>query len=364
MGDQARQLMQYLDWSMLSETLRVRKLLPVLGPRILELAEGSTDDGFAGAVELAVETGRRQSALLQLVTLRVMAILGEAGIRSAPLKGPLLGEAIYGDPGRRLSNDIDLLVPPAQLRAAVEIVRGMGYDRPRDHVEHSGLPLLHFALVHAHGDLPPVELHWRIHWYEQSYAQERLMPPAVDPEHDWRPARVDELASLLLFYARDGFVDLRLATDLSAWWDAVGGELAPGAFDQLLRLYPSLARPLVVAIRVAERVVGLPAPQILEHEPELDPRGRIAVRLANPNPRSSQSQLYADIGLIDGLLAPRGGFGAFVRRQILPPRDVLDQHARHGARRRRRSYLGRGAGVLTRYGLTMARLARPRETLP
>ena len=78
-------------------------------------------------------------------------MLADAGIRCTPLKGPLLGEAIYGDPGRRLSSDIDLLVAPEQLQAAVEVVRGLGYGAPTDHVGADGLPLLHFVLVHERG---------------------------------------------------------------------------------------------------------------------------------------------------------------------------------------------------------------------
>ncbi len=84
----------------------------------------------------------------------------------------------------------------------------------------------------------------------------------------------------------------------------------------------------------------------------------MAVRLANPNPHSSPSQLYADMGLIDGLLAPAGGFGAFVRRQLLPAPEVLDQQAEHGAKHRARSRLTRFVGVLARYALRMTSLLR------
>jgi hypothetical protein len=364
MGGEVRRLMVDIDWPSLTETLRLRKLLPVLGPRILELAEGDASDAFAAAVDHAIQAGRRQGAFLQLISLRLIAALAEVGIRSTPLKGPLLGEAIYGDPGRRLSADIDLLVSPEQLHAAVEVVRRLGYCAPTDHVEHSGLPLLHFVLVHERGELPPVELHWRVHWYERSFAHERLLPPKADLLGDWRPAPADELAALLLFYARDGFVDLRLATDLSAWWDVFGIELPPGALDELLWAYPALAHVIPVAVKVAEKIVGLPAAQVLGDMPKLGLRDHIAMRLANPNPHISRSQIYADIGLIDGLLTPSGGFGAFIRRQVLPPREVREMQARHGARRRTRSSLERGTGILARYGLTMARLVRAPETLP
>jgi hypothetical protein len=368
MHEQAERLMIEVDWSRLAETLRLRRLLTTLGPRIIELADGRASADFLAAVEQAIEIGRRQGTFLQVVTLRVMAALADAGIRSAPLKGPLLGEAIYGDPGRRLSSDIDLLVAPEQLQAAVEVVRGFGYGKPVDHVEPNGLPQLHFALAHERNELPPIELHWRIHWYEQSFAQERLLPPAEDPKGSWRPAPADELAALLLFYARDGFVDLRLAADLSAWWDVFGGELGPNVLDEFLCVYPALARVVQVAIRVAEVLVGLPAAQIGE-VPKLGLRDRMAVRLANPNPHASQTQLYAEMELIDGLLTPPGGFGAFVRRQLLLPREVLDEHDRRAPKRRLRSSLGDTArvlircGVLIRYGLAMVRLIRAPETL-
>jgi Uncharacterised nucleotidyltransferase len=361
--EQAERLMVDVDWAQLAETLRMRKLLPVLGPRIEELAGESVDREFAASLEQALEAGRRQGAFLQLVSLRVTAMLAAAGIRSAPLKGPLMGEAIYGDPGRRLSGDIDLLVAPEQLRAAVEVVRELGYEAPTDYVHESGLPLLHFVLVHERGELPPVELHWRVHWYERSFAHERLLPPVGHSSDGWRPAPADELVALLLFYARDGFIDLRLAADLSAWWDACGASLPEGAVDALLQAYPELARVVAVAVNVAERTVGLPAARILGSVHARGLRERVAVRLANPNPHTSSSQLYADMGLVDGLLAPAGGFGAFVRRQLLPPPEVLDEQARHGARRRARSPLARCAGMLTRYGLTMARLVRAPEAL-
>jgi hypothetical protein len=363
MHERAGRLIEEVDWTALTEALRVRRLLTVLGPRILELAEGRAGNDFAQAVQQAIDAGRRHSAYLQLVSLRISAMLAEVGIRSTALKGPLMGEAIYGDPGRRLSSDIDLLVAPEHLQAAVEVVRGLGYGAPTDYVLDDGLPQLHFTLVHERGELPPVELHWRIHWYERRFACERLLPAAVDPPEGWRPAPADELAALLLFYARDGFIDLRLASDLGAWWDVHGADLPPGALDELLRVYPALARVIPAAAEVAERTVGLPATQILGDAHELGPRGRMAIRLANPNPRSSRSQLYADMGLIDGLLMPKGGLGAFVRRQLLPPPEVLDQQARHGGRRQARSRLGRGAGVLARYGLTMTRLLSAPETL-
>jgi hypothetical protein len=344
-----------VDWSVVGELLRRSKLLPRLGPRLVETADGCPEE-FAAAVAHAIEARRRHGVFLQLIATRVTALLADAGIRCSTLKGPQLSEILYGDPGRRPSRDIDLLVAPEQLFDAVKVVRTLGYDPPIDHIEDDGLPLLHCALIHKHGALPPIELHWRIHWYEQSFARERLLAPTNECSSSWRPAPIDELTALLLYYARDGFSGLALATDIGAWWDVFGATLQPGALDESIRAYPALDRVLSVAARVAEKVVGVPTDRIVKAPPRIGVRGRIATQLTEPYPRSGSAQIYADIGLVDGLLAPSGGLRAFVRRQVIVPREILNQHALAAQKERANSTLGHGIRVVIRYGLAMARM--------
>lgn len=359
--EQAAQLGAALDWPRLTRMLDARRLLPTLGPRILVLAGARASDDFAVAVQQATDTGRRRGAFLQMIAARVMGALADAEIACSALKGPRLSEALYGDPGRRPSSDIDLLVAPEQLHQAVDVVRGLGYAAPTDHVEARGLPLLHFALIHERGELPPVELHWRIHWYERSFARERLLAPAGDHTGAWRPAPLDELTALLLFYARDGFVGLRLAADLGAYWDIFGAMLEPAALDASIDEYPALEHALLAAASAAERTVGLPIGRLTERVAKLGRRGRIAVHLANPNPYASESQLYAEMSLVDGLLAPPGGFGAFVRRQVAPPREVIREHMGKTPGARVHSRLGHSLRILGRYVLAMTRLLRVRR---
>ncbi|HEY6549579.1 MAG TPA: nucleotidyltransferase family protein [Solirubrobacterales bacterium] len=359
MGELIEGQMAGVDWSLLTELLRSQRLLPTLGPRILDFAAGAASQQFARAVAGAIDATRRQDALLQLISAMTMEALADAGISSTALKGPGLGEALYGEAGRRLSSDIDLLVAPEHLGRAVEVVRGLGYAKPTDYVDASGLPLLHFALVHERDELPPVELHWRVHWYETRFARERLLAPSG--AGDWRPAPVDELTALLLFYARDGFTGLRQATDLGAWWDALGAELGPAALAESARSYPALAPALAAALTAAKRTVGFPAERAIGGSVALGARGRIAVRLADPHPYDSQAQLFAEIGLIDGLLAPPRGLLAFIRRQVAPPAEVIREHVEKAHRGRATSTLGYSLRVLGRYALAMARLLRHGE---
>ncbi len=259
----AEKLACAVDWDLLYATLLTRRLLPLLGRRITELAGGAVPQRFAQVTEEAISQTRRQGALLQLVSVDLMQALDRAGIPSLTLKGAFLAQAIYGDPGRRPAGDIDLLVAAGHLQAAVEVVRAVGYAAPTDDAGTDGLPLLHYALRHELGQLPPLELHWRVHWYERTFARDMLDRAIEDPHGARRPGPLDELVSLLLFYARDGFLNLRLATDLGAWWDIFGSGLQPGAFEDVLDRYPALARALLAAATVAERLVGVPTAQLL-----------------------------------------------------------------------------------------------------
>ncbi len=346
-----------LDWDALARALCERRLLPQLGERIIELSGGRAPTDFAGLLERTLAQTRRQAALLELVAVELTRSLADAGIDALILKGVPLGAAIYGDAGRRAAGDIDLLVAAHELRRAAEIATRTGYGEPSDELEADGLPRLHLALAHRRGELPPLELHWRVHWYERAFATDMLAGASAAPDGLLRAAPVDELLALLLFYARDGFLDLRLATDIGAWWDALGDKLARGALGPALARYPALAPTLLAATAVAERVVGLPGKHLLGGlSVSAGRRVDLAARLANPDALGDPSQQRAEVSLVDALLCPRGERTAFIRRRLLPSRRVLAGRARLSSERRV-SPPGHAVRVLARYGLTAARLA-------
>jgi hypothetical protein len=350
-----------VEWPALTEQLAHARLLPTLGPRIAELAGDSAPTEFRGTASAAVEACQRQDALLLLIGQQVIEALRARGIAAAALKGPGLGEELHGEAGRRLSSDIDLLVPAARLREAVAVAAELGYEQPTDPAQENGLPLLHFAM--PHGELPAVELHWRIHWYETRFAAERLLPPA-DADGGWRPEPVDRLVALLLYYARDGFTGMRQASDLAAWWDRFGGGLAGHELEARLDTYPQLRPAASAAARVADRTVGLPSAHLLGAS-RLRGRGRLAVALADPRPYATMQQLYAEIALIDGLLTPRGGLGAYLSRQIAPSTEVIQDHTDKGLGAHMTSRAGYALRILGRCALALGRLLRiPGTTAP
>ena len=350
----AEELIDRVDWSELARHLDASRVLGLLGERITALAGERAPESFTAATQRALHEGCSQDAVQELISIQLMDAFRAAGIRSVPLKGPLLGEAVYGQPGRRPSADIDLLLASEDLPPAIEIARRFGYLGPDPDQSTNELPLLHFGLLHESGELPPLELHWRVHWYEPSFSREMLFRSVDNGQLGWRALPVDELVSLLLFYARDGFVGLRLACDLAAWWDRFGDMVQPGALAGMIARHPELERVILAAAVVAERVVGLPRAALLDGIGEIEPRVHLAARLANPCGHGSPQQRTADVWLVDWLLTPHGGRRDCFRRQLHAPAATAKAHAETG-REGRLSSLDRGARLARRYALSLLR---------
>ena len=265
---------------------------------------------------------RARGQQVQLITLALLLELERASIRALPLKGPLMGEALYGDAGVRPSDDIDLLVGRDQLHAATALIRARGYGAPTDPTDAAGLPLLHLCLRGERPSSPNVEIHWRLHWHEAAFSAELLERSPTDPQWGRRPPAAYELACLLLFYARDAFAGLRLACDLGAFADSERGRsLEPGALEPIIDRFPELARTFATAAVAAEQTVGFPAAALLgRHAGAASP---VAGRLVNWRLSGDAIQIRAEQGLVDVVLAPSPLRRATLRRQLFPTRDQM-----------------------------------------
>jgi hypothetical protein len=280
---------------------------------------------LAGAVRNRVRARRDQvqaeATIQTVITHGLLRSLEEQGIPAIALKGVILSERIYGDTASRESRDIDVLVAPDRLEDAVAIAREeFLYAAPRDALAADGRPLLHYSLSHPSGG-PGLELHWRVHWYEAESGAAMLQRSSVaDATRRMRPA--DEFASLLLFYARDGFAGLRNLAALTAWWDRYGGALPQSGLAEFAEEFPQLAPALSTSVRVAAQLGGLP-PALQIGGSRSSRRTTRAARLATPQP-SDAARWQADVALVDLLLAPAFDLRSFVRRQMLLDTSYLN----------------------------------------
>ena len=272
--------------------------------------------GFRRRVEHALLSARARALAVEGATRRAVSLLDRAGIRALPLKGPLLAADLHGDTGLRETSDADLLVPQADLETASWLLMNDGWLEPSDRRQRDGMPDLHLALDHP--ARPSIELHWRLHWYEDDFAAAMLDRARPGEDGLLRAEPADLAASLLLYYARDGFHGVRLAADIAAFWDRHGADLPPAFLAEHFRRHPRLQPALSAAATAAERLTGAPVRGWLGDHVPMDRRAALAVRLADWTQAGERDQLAANISLVGGLLGPRSSVPEFVRRELVP----------------------------------------------
>jgi Uncharacterised nucleotidyltransferase len=282
----------------------------LLGSCLREAVAG-LDPWLDEQIAMRTFAARRNGEAQEMVALGILASLSRVGIRALGLKGVVLARQLYGGAGARTSADIDILVSAADLAHAVEVVRRMGWQRKDPVPAGSGLPVLHEEMVHP--ELPMIELHWRVHWYETQFAADllaRAESPAPHQPLVMDPA--DGLAALTLFYARDGFSGLKMATDVASWWDSrCEAPDADAVIGAIAATYPELAGALWVATGVLGSLVGLPT--TFAGGPL---RWQIAAELASPFTEPTAGHLGAIASLVDLLVTPRAGRVDSLRREV------------------------------------------------
>lgn len=140
--------------------------------RVAELLEP-----HAGALGLSPETAQAVGALrsagrrvlmVQLLEIeRLRTLLGDAGISFLLIKGPALAVQTAGDPAARGGGDVDLLVAPADVVAAHELLQSSGWRvRPSCDVEPGTWAWRHvmrsFNALTYDSPASAVDLHWRL----------------------------------------------------------------------------------------------------------------------------------------------------------------------------------------------------------
>jgi hypothetical protein len=353
-ADRIVQLASIADERVLVTVLTQQRVLLLAGTRLAALAPAHISASFREYVAFALARARARAIGFSLLTTRVVEALEAEQIPAVPVKGATLAAELYDEPAVREYADIDVLVPAADLDRAARVTRALGWTAIGASARRN--QDLHQILRHPDASLPAVELHWRIHWYETSYAT-GLLERSRWVDGMRRLPIDDQFATLLLFYARDGFAGLRYAADIAAWWDRNGSSAAPAALANVMTEHPALAEPWRAAVAAAVPVAGLPGNGAWA---ALRPRRRasvLAARLTNWDLTGTSDQIEANVTLIDGLLTPRGGFRAFLARQLRRPAGSPPADPAAGTRRAQALHLGK---LLVRYLIALGRLRRDR----
>jgi len=207
---------------------------------------------------------------LQLATelARVLRAFESSGIPAYPFKGPALSVMLYGDPARRQSKDLDILVPKAKLPRAMKALDALGY-RTQHELDGARLSAhrrteYETAFVRRDGKVQ-VELQWSVVPGYFGFDHERLDIWSRLEKRTWGgldfPALPPEETLLMLCVHGSKHLWCKLG-----WVCDVGGLLAsptPPDLQRTLELAGrcGVTRLLLLGLLLAARLAGSRLPQ-------------------------------------------------------------------------------------------------------
>jgi hypothetical protein len=147
------------DWSALVENAGREGVLGILRREIL-LTKIPVPEPARRLLERLEAVERLWQANVTRALDQALWALDSRGVQTVALKGPVLAERLYPEPGMRRSTDLDLLVAEADIERAAAALEPLGYEL------EDGLAARYARRHHHHlhlaGRCPPViELHFR-----------------------------------------------------------------------------------------------------------------------------------------------------------------------------------------------------------
>ncbi|MCM2357370.1 MAG: nucleotidyltransferase family protein [Geobacteraceae bacterium] len=199
--------------------------------------------------------------------VRVNRLLREHGIEMIPLKGVLLSQRQYGDPGIRVAGDLDILVRPGEAMAADRHLAASGYRNVYTLTERQSAAVMahyhHFSYCHKESGLL-LELHWRSHFWSAEETEELWGSSTIVEVWGERFACLDD-AILFLFLCDHGS---KHKWSLLKWLSDIALLIAAGAirdWDGLIALADRLGlrRMVVQGALLVHWLYGISLPQQL-----------------------------------------------------------------------------------------------------
>jgi hypothetical protein len=119
------------DWSEVEEIARQQAVTPLVHSSLARLRDGLVPGDARARLRARVEQNGIRNLEQSAELLRLLERLERAGIEAVPYKGPVLASEIYGDIALREFVDLDIIIDPHQVMAAVRLLEDDGYRQHR-----------------------------------------------------------------------------------------------------------------------------------------------------------------------------------------------------------------------------------------
>jgi len=117
-----------INWGQFLDAAARHRVTPIIHKTLTDVVQHVPEHVVD---ELRREYWRNAKRALRLSaeTVRLIKLLGKNDIHAIPLKGTMLALRLHGDMSARHAGDIDLLVDPADMDRADQLIRNFGYTR-------------------------------------------------------------------------------------------------------------------------------------------------------------------------------------------------------------------------------------------
>jgi len=285
--DIRRRLLTPIDWDLFLAWVRRNRVVPLVHHNLRHATTIPIPEAVRRALRAQATLNTRRVLMQIAEAARITHLLANAGIRSMMVKGPVLSLLAFADPTLRESQDVDLLIEPARVHEADQLIRQAGYDRVVPNFDltdsqFAAYQSMQCQFAYASRQLGVTqELHWRL------TSNPSLLP--LDEGALWKRPKPIQLMGVKFFTLPDEELFLYLCVHGSShmWfrlkWIADIAALLCGLNSETLDRIASRARALDVgrsfhlALILVNRLLAAPVPA---HTLASAQRDQVAQRLA------------------------------------------------------------------------------------
>ena len=159
-----------LGWDLILERVTAQEVYPLFTRNLGMLGFPGVPAQVRAQLHNLSKINALRNTLMTEELVRVLTLLGNAGISTIPLKGVALAESLYGDISSRVCGDIDILVPRQQVCQAFRLLPAEGFEGYEQKLQLADLNLIldsniEYSFVSRRQGFTILhELHWDIAW--------------------------------------------------------------------------------------------------------------------------------------------------------------------------------------------------------
>jgi hypothetical protein len=116
-----------VDWNRFIGLCEWHNVVPLVYRALSDVCQGAIPAEATGRLRSLCHNNTARALTLAPALSRILNALESCGVPAYPFKGPALSIMLYGDPARRQSKDLDILVPKERVRKAIDCFDSLGY---------------------------------------------------------------------------------------------------------------------------------------------------------------------------------------------------------------------------------------------